>query len=306
MRRFLNFAMRGRVNAICASTLALLLSLAFLPASGVTAGMIGLVTLRHGPSEGALLLASTFALGALLSNFLIQSISIVALIGATLALPAFLLSTVLRSTASQGATLAATGALGALAFCGIDLITGDPIAWWRDVLARILMLGLDEAPVREQLDPALLAALDRLIDQVAYASYFSVWSMIFAMVAVLLARWWHSLLDNPGGFGQEFRSLRMDRRIAYLTVALGVLALFDGALGDGLIAILFRLALTLYVVQGLAVAHSWVAWRKASRAWLVAIYVLLVMPFPIGVLGLAIAGFSDAWLDYRARWQPGT
>ena len=305
MRRFLNFAIRGRVNAICASTLALLLSLAFLPASGVTAGMIGLVTLRHGPSEGALLLVSTFALGAVLSNFLIQSISIVALIGASLALPAFLLSTVLRSTASQGATLAATGALGALAFCGIALFTGDPIAWWRDVLAGVLMLGLDEAPVREQLEPALLAALDRLIDQVAYASYFSVWSMIFAMVAVLLARWWHALLDNPGGFGQEFRSLRMDRRIAYLTVVLGVLALFDGALSDGLIPILFRLALTLYVVQGLAVAHSWVAWRNASRAWLVAIYVLLVMPLPVGVLGLAIAGFSDAWLDYRARWQPG-
>ena len=305
MRRILRFAMRGRVNAVCVSTLALLLSLVFLPASGITAGMIGLVALRHGPSEGAFLLASTFALGAVLSNFLVQSISIVTLIGASLALPAFLLSIVLRSSASQGTTLAASGALGALAFCAIDLFTGDPIAWWRDVLAGILMLGLDDAPVREQIEPALLVALDRLIDQIAYASYFSVWSMIFAMAAVLLARWWHALLDNPGGFGQEFRSLRMDRRIAYLTVALGMLALFDGVWGDGLMAVLFRLALTLYVVQGLAVAHSWVAWRKASRAWLVAIYVLLVMPLPIGALTLAIAGFSDVWLDYRARWQPG-
>ena len=149
----------------------------------------------------------------------------------------------LRRTASQGTTLAATGALGALAFCAIHLFSGDPVAWWREVLARILMLGLDEAPVRAQLDPAVLQVLDRLIDQVALASYFSVWSMIFAMVAVLLARWWHALLDNPGGFGREFRALRMDRRMAWLTVGLGVLALFDGDLGDGLISILFRLAL---------------------------------------------------------------
>ena len=306
MRRFLHFVMRGRFNAICASTLALLLSLAFLPASGITAGMIGLVTLRYGPSEGALLLASTFALGAALSTLLIQSISVVAVIGASLVLPAYLLSMVLRRTASQGTTLAATGALGALAFCAIHLFSGDPVAWWREVLARILMLGLDEAPVRAQLDPAVLQVLDRLIDQVALASYFSVWSMIFAMVAVLLARWWHALLDNPGGFGREFRELRMDRRMAWLTIGLGVLALFDGDLGDGLISILFRLALTLYVVQGLAVAHSWVAHRKASRGWLVALYVLLVAPLPVGVLGLAIAGFSDAWLNYRERWQAGT
>ena len=306
MRRFLNFVMRGRIHAICASTLALLLSLVFLPASGITAGVIGLVTLRYGPSEGALLLASTFALGAAFSTLLMQSISIVAVIGASLVLPVYLLSMVLRTTSSQGATLAATGVLGAFAFCTVHLLTGDPVAWWRDVLARILMLGLDEAPVREQLDPAIFQALDRLVDQVALASYFSVWSMIFAMVAVLLARWWHALLDNPGGFGQEFRGLRMDRRVAWLTVGLGVLALFDGSIGDGLLAILFRLALTLYVVQGLAVAHSWIAYRKASKGWLVAVYILLVAPLPVGVLGLAVAGFSDAWLDYRARWQTST
>ncbi len=306
MRRFLHFAMRRRLNAICTSTFALLLSLVFLPASGVTAGMVGLVTLRYGPSEGALLLVSTFALGAALSTLLIQSISVVALIGASLVLPAYLLSMVLRKTASQGTTLAATGVLGTLAFCAIHLFTGNPLAWWRDALARILMLELDDEPVRAQLDPAVLQALNRLIDQVAMASYFSVWSMIFAMVAVLLARWWHSLLDNPGGFGQEFRELRLDRRVAWLTVGLGVLSLFDGDLGDGLIAILFRLALTLYVVQGLAVVHTWVAHRKASRGWLVAVYVLLMAPLPIGVLGLAIAGFSDAWLDYRKRWQAKT
>ena len=306
MRRFLNFVMRGRYHAMCASTLALVLSLAFLPASGVTAGMIGLVTLRHGPSEGALLLASTFALGVAFSTLVMQSVSVVAVIAASLAVPAYLLSMVLRRTASQGATLAATGVLGAFAFCAIQIFTGDPVAWWRDVLVRMLMLGLDEAPVREQLDPAVLGMLDRLVDQVALASYFSVWSMIFAMVAVLLARWWHALLDNPGAFGREFRELRMDRRVAWLTVGLGVLALFDGSLGGGLIATLFRLALTLYVVQGIAVAHSWVAHREASRGWLVAMYVLLVAPLPVGVLGLAIAGFSDAWLDYRARWQAGT
>ena len=309
MRRFLNFAMRGRVHAICASTLALFLSLAFLPASGISAGMIGLVTLRYGPKEGAFLLAWTFALGAALSTLLFQSLSIVVVIGAALALPSYLLSAVLRSSSSQGTTLAATGALGALAFLSIGLLSSDPVAWWRDVVAGMLMFDFDEALVREQFDPAMLEALgelNRLVDLVAYASYFSVWSMIFALAVVLLARWWHALLDNPGGFGREFRGLRMDRRIAYLTVGLGVLALFDGAMGGGLVAILFRLVLTLYAVQGLAVAHSWVVHRNASRAWLVAIYVLLLMPLPIGVLGLAVAGFSDAWLDYRPRWQPST
>ena len=306
MRRFLHHVMRSRVHAICASTLALLLSLAFVPAGGVSAGLIALVTLRHGPLEGVFLLASTLALGAAISSLLIHSFAMVAVMGATLAIPAYLLSLVLRSSNSQGTTLAMSGVLGAFAFCTIHLSTRDPVGWWREVLVGMLMLDLDEEAVRQQLDPALLQALEHLIDQVAFASYFSIWSMIFAMLAVLLARWWHALLDNPGAFGREFRGLRMDRRVAWLTVGLGVLALFDGSLGAGLIAILFKLALILYVMQGLAVAHSWVVSRNASRGWLVALYALLVMPLPFGVLGLAVAGFSDAWLDYRARWRAGS
>ena len=303
MRGFLNYLVRGRVHAVCASTLALLLSLVLMPVSGIAAGIIGLVTLRHGPAEGAFVLGSTFAAGAVLSALLMRSFSMVILIGISLALPVYLLSVVLRWTTSQGATLAMSGALGALAFCTIQFFTGDPIAWWREILDRTLMLGLTESEMRERLDPVVVEGLERLLDQVAVASYFSVWSMIFAMMAVLLARWWHAMLDNPGGFGEEFRALRMDRRVAFLTIGLGGLALLDGDMANGLGSILFRLALLLYVVQGVALAHGWVAHRKASTGWLVAMYALLILPLPIGVLGLAVVGFTDAWLDYRSRWH---
>ena len=305
MRGFLNYVVRGRVHAVCVSTLALMVSLVLMPVCGIAAGIIGLVTLRHGPAEGALVLGSTFALGAVLSELLMQSFSMVVLIGISLALPAYLLSVVLRWTASQGTTLAMSGVLGALAFCVIWLFTGEPVSWWRAILDRTLMLGLTDGEMGERLDPVVMEGLDRLLDQVAAASYFSVWSMIFAMMTVLLARWWHAMLDNPGGFGEEFRALRMDRRVAFLTIGLGALALFNGSVAEGLGPILFRLAMLLYVVQGIAVVHGWVAHRKASTGWLVAMYVLLFLPVPLGVLGLAVVGFSDAWLDYRSRWHAG-
>ena len=305
MRGFLSYVVRGRVHAVCASTLALIVSLVLMPVCGIAAGIVGLVTLRHGPAEGALVLGWTMTLGAVLSALLVQSFSMVVLIGVSLVLPAWLLSAVLRWTASQGATLAMSGALGALAFSAIWLFTGAPVAWWRAVLDRTLMLGLTENEMGGRLDPVVIERLNRLLDQVAAASYFSVWSMIFAMMTVLLARWWHAMLDNPGGFGEEFRALRMDRRVAFLTIGLGALALFNGNVAEGLGPILFRLALLLYVVQGIALVHGWVAHRKASTGWLVAMYVLLILPLPLGVLGLAAVGFSDAWLDYRSRWHAG-
>jgi hypothetical protein len=129
---------------------------------------------------------------------------------------------------------------------------------------------------------------------------------IGAMVLLLVARWGHSVLDNPGGFGKEFRALRLDRRVAFATVALGLGALFFGGFASGLLPQLFNLVVALYVVQGIAVAHALVTHRRASFNWLVAMYMLIVLLPPLGMMLLSVTGFSDTWLDYRARYSGHT
>ena len=69
--------------------------------------------------------------------------------------------------------------------------------------------------------------------------------------------------------------------------------------------LLFQLALVLYVIQGIALVHALIAHRKAALGWLVTMYVSLMLLWPVAMVALAVAGFSDTWVDYRARWKSG-
>ena len=61
----------------------------------------------------------------------------------------------------------------------------------------------------------------------------------------------------------------------------------------------------LFGLQGVALVHYLVKRRNASVAWLAGLYVALaIIPQPASgvVLGLALAGLSDTWVDYRKRF----
>jgi uncharacterized protein YybS (DUF2232 family) len=123
------------------------------------------------------------------------------------------------------------------------------------------------------------------------------------ILSLLLARWWQSLLYNPGGFQREFHAFRLHR----LTSIAGLLALallllpflpmtnFFGYLGLLLFAVLF--------LQGLAVIHAILARAGARTAWLVGLYLLLLLLPPQTVLVLAVVGLLDISIDFRARFE---
>jgi hypothetical protein len=56
-------------------------------------------------------------------------------------------------------------------------------------------------------------------------------------------------------------------------------------------------------IQGVAMVHGLVKLRGGARGWLVAMYASLLLVTPAAVLALSVAGFSDAWFDYRARFD---
>jgi len=55
------------------------------------------------------------------------------------------------------------------------------------------------------------------------------------------------------------------------------------------------------VFQGLAVVHSIASRRKLSAGWLVAMYVLLLVPPHIALPALAMVGVVDGLMNLRAR-----
>ena len=298
MREFLKFVTRSRIHAAATAVLALLLP----PFGFVAAAMVGLVTLKYGIADGALILAASVAVSSALMLVALHSADAAILFAVSMGLPVLLLAAVLRYTSSQGAALASAGLIGGCVIAAIHLLTADPVAWWRRMLEIVLVERMQsgDAP-----NPATAESLRQVVESLApHMPGAPTGIAIGAMVLLFLARWGHAVLDNPGGFGKEFRALRMDRRVAFAAIALGLGAVFLRGFASGLLPELFNLVVALYVVQGIAVAHAVVKQRRASGGWLAGMYLLLALPPLSGILmiGLSVAGFSDAWLDYRARY----
>jgi hypothetical protein len=78
--------------------------------------------------------------------------------------------------------------------------------------------------------------------------------------------------------------------------ALTVNSLTGGFAGEAVLIVV-----VLYMFQGLAVVHSVVNIRGTSTGWLVGLYLLLFLLPRQVMLMLALTGFTDVWMNLRAR-----
>ena len=298
MRSVLTFVMRGRVHVITACAVCSVFSLLLFPLNYVSGALIGLATLRHGAVEGALVLVGSTVLGGAFMFAAIETFRPAVLLALLSWAPVWLIALVLRQSRSQGAALAAGGLLLAAAIVIARMYLGDPTVWWTRVLGEFfswLSVSSDWGPFIDRIAPLMTGVV-------------AAGALLGLAVTLMLARWWHAVLDRPGGFGEEFRALRMPRYSGYAALALCAIAWFaDGWLSD-LAYEWLMILIVLFGLQGVALVHYVVKRRNASVAWLAGLYVALaIVPQPASevVLGLALAGLSDTWVDYRRRFGMG-
>lgn len=270
--------------------------------SYVSGAVIALATLRHGAREGGLVIAGSGLLAGALTLLVVGSVYPVVVFLALTWVPVWMLALVLRATADQGMVLLVAGALGAIALGAVHLMLTDPAAWWDALLQGFVDDALQGA------GPTLASGagkeqLSALIDNLApiMTGLVVAGTVLGLVLTLFLARWWHALVDNPGGFGREFRSLTLDRRFAPLALAIVLATLMANSLTGGLAGEAAFIIVVLYMLQGLAVVHSVVNTRGASNGWLVGLYLLLFLLPPQVMLLLALTGFTDVWMNLRAR-----
>ncbi|MFA7388656.1 MAG: hypothetical protein WCZ87_13485, partial [Thiohalobacteraceae bacterium] len=212
---------------------------------------------------------------------------------AALWLPLWSLAVLLRTSRSLALALQAAAILGSVLVVVAYLGLGEPAAWWTPRLEAIL----GEVFAERGLDIG-----DYLPDMARWMTAALAAALLFgALVSLLWARAWQAALYNPGGFGAEFRELRLGRRFALIGLAVAVVAQLPLA-GIAQVAadVLFSL-LVVYLLQGLAIAHATVRLTQAGRGWLVGLYALLLFAAPQTVAVLGLVGWLDAWVDVRAR-----
>ncbi len=284
MRGLAALIMRGRLPA--AGVLGLTTLVPFLGWLGTAA--LALVTLRRGPAEGLLVAGLGAALAAALMSAALGTPGPLLVLVTQFWLPALALAMVLRWTVSLGRTLEAASLASGLLVVATHLVLETPAEFWSGVLMAAMESLYGQPPGPE---------LQAVIEGSVAPAMTGLWAMnllLVALASLLLARWWQGLLYNPGGFGEEFRALRLSPWLAglNLAVAFGSLAVPLGMLPD-----LTAAMGAVFAMQALAVAHWLAHRRRLSRVWLVAIY--LLAPFLLRLL--ALVGMVDVFLDLRRR-----
>jgi hypothetical protein len=296
MRSVASFVMHGRLQATVAVVLATVLLLILLqPLVLFGAAALALVTLRRGALEGAavMLLAATACTIVLL---LFQANPISVFVSMLLLwLPVWGLALLLRYGRSLGMMVTAALLIGVVLAFVLHLHTS--VGEWVEVLGPHLSVMLEQGQILEpEQHQAFIERLAGWVPGVIATLLF-----LQLVAVILLARWWQSLLYNPGGFRAEFLQLRLHRGVAIVTIAALLLNLTGVTLGGMLLDYLILLLLSACFVHGLALAHGLVDKHGANTSWLIGMYVLLVIFIPYAESLLSAAGLADSWFDFRAR-----
>ncbi len=288
-----SFIMAGRIQAAFFIVISTLISLMLPPLIVFSNAAIALITLRRGWQQGIIYtLLATLTL-VVVSITLQKTASGGLIAGVTTWLPMVLIASALAMTKSWSKTLLLTLILSAVGVILFHIVQPDAVAYWKPVLEQMKPL-LQQA---YQLDGG---AIDEKINTVAswMTGTFAAALAIIAIVSLIIARNWQSMLYNPGGFGEEFRQIRIGKQAAVALIAGIVVAVLSR---NQLIIELIMVGLAVFMFQGLSLAHAMINQREMSSRWLIGLYVLLFLLLIQMIVLLAAFAIIDNFVDFRKK-----
>lgn len=292
-RKFASWLVARPGRAVLATALLGMLPLLGLGFAFFLPGAVpALIVLERGSRQG---LATALGATALLS-------AVIWLVGRPLPIgliysawvlgPPLVLAWGLRRSESMSLCLQVSVLAGAAMLVVLHTAFGDPREFWapfvRDLAHEMQRKGLPMDLEKEGLVETLAQTL---------WGWITVLTVLLAMFALFLARWWQQLLHGAqGAFGREFQGLRLGLVLGAAAVAACAVSVFtESVLADDL----WRLFMGALVIVGLAAAHRAVAGGRLAGGWLWGIYLTLVFVAPVMVAGLAVWGFVDNWQRSR-------
>lgn len=295
MRALAAWIMARRVNSLVATSGFAAISFVVPPLLIVSLASLGLVTLRKGAREGLLVMAGCVALFVIMVLVTAQSVRADLIVLAILWLMTWLVALVYRTMSTPAWMINSVGMIGMLGVIGFYLVVPDPAGFW------LVLLEQHIKPVF--VEQQLLAnneELDLLLGMLASVMTGGVAALasIVLIMSLLLARWWQAILYNPGGFRQEFYSLRLGKGTAMVLIALLLISLIGKfAIATDMATVLWLL----YFFQGMAVIHGLIGVTGLSIGWLVSLYLLLMIMPNYASPVISGLGLVDTWFDFRKR-----
>lgn len=283
MRALAEYIMRGRMQA----TLVVVGSAAMPLLFWLSAAAGSLVLLRRGTSDAFGILAWAM-LPALVWWYFGEPRTLLVL-GGALGLALFL-----RAGWSWNRILLCSVGLGLVYGLVLGAVFREPIEAMAGELNKLLPSMLDG--VHQQMSVDERARLEGLVAPVLTGLLAALLQSL-SLLSLILGRYWQAALYNPGGFGREFRALRLP-----LPQALVLLAgmLIGPSLGPQM-GMLTPLCSVPLLFAGVALVHGLVEKGGLGRFWLVGMYVTLLLVMHLIYPLLVVLAIVDSLFDFRGR-----
>jgi hypothetical protein len=283
MRALAEFIMRGRMQA----TLVVVGSAAVPLLFWLSAAASCLVLLRRGPRDAIGILAWAL-LPALGWWHFGEPRTLLVLLGS------LGLALLLRAGHAWVRVVLASIALGLVYGVILGAVFREPIAAMAGELYKLMPQMLDG--VYQQMSVEERTRLESLITPVL-TGLMAALLQIVSLLCLMLGRYWQSILYNPGGFGLEFRALRLPPPLAF-----GLLAVMLLAPNLGLeLAMLTPMCSVPLAFAGVALLHGLAAAGRLARFWLVGLYVSLLLFMQLVYPLLVALAIVDSLMDFRGR-----
>lgn len=282
MRALAQFIMRGRTQA---SAVALIGS--WFPL--ISPATVALVSLRRGTTDGLIILM--WALLPAIATLIFSDMGpLMALVTVAGMLVTYVVALLLRNSASWPRLLTGLVVASGLSALLLSLLVPDPVQQLAQALGDMMAEVRSSVPEQSEWQkptPVFILGL------IAYVI------AINSLLSLLLARWWQSVLYNPGGFQAEFHQVRLKPAAAIVSL-LASLYCWQQGVDYQMWGSLFMLPL---LVAGVAIVHRLVAVKRMAVQWLILFYLALIVFSPLTVL-MVILAFVDTWLNFRERLSP--
>ena len=289
-----SFIMAGRGQAAFFIILSTLLSLILPPIGLFSAAAIALITLRISWQQGLLYTFLGSAVLAIVSYLLKQDAPLGVIAGLMAWLPIVFFATILAQTNAWQRTLQALLAVTILGVLLFHAYQPEPELFWQTTLKQLKPMLQDAYKLSSSESDELIHSISAWMTGVFIAAI-----AVTVALALVLARHWQAMLYNPGGFGEEFRELRIGKVFAMIIVACIVLAI---VMRSTIAIEILIIAVSIFMLQGLALAHGIVHQLEMKLGWLVALYVLLFILLAQMFVLLAAFGIIDNFVDFRRKF----
>ena len=283
MRAIAEFIMRGRMQATLVVVGCAALPLLFW----LSAAAGCLVLLRRGLSDAFGIIAWAL-LPALFWWYFGDPRIFMVLVGS------LGLAMVLRASESWVRVLLVSVALGLLYAVVLGAVFREPIEAMSQELQKHLPAML--AGLYDQMSVEERARLGALITPVLNGLIAALLQVV-SVLSLIIGRYWQALLYNPGGFGREFRAVRLPLVPALVLL---VCMLVGPNFGPNM-AMLTPLCSIPLVFAGLALIHGLVAEKRLARFWLVGMYITLLVFMQLTYPLLVLLAIVDSLIDFRGR-----